>query len=295
MTAEEARELLPFIMRIHPAWVVGMVVVAIVASVDVTRPTHGRIALHVGFGTVAMAAVALIWLPALLRLVALTGGSLKAGGVEAQATGLLGLVDYLANIRTATEQLEPSASGAAADPAQVMRQVNVEVNRIAASYLPPAETVNDAALASIARRYEQIRREQPRGPKRTVAMTRCVNEARVRAKAAPDRAHGRALQLLTSEAEGDRIVGLAFVQEAPDAAAFQAVLRLFTGSATAFEAFHALVALERMTPLLSSDQRDQAIAAVEHEKTDPRGVDILDDPDLPRLMEATLEGLRTRG
>jgi hypothetical protein len=294
MSAEEARELLPFVMQIHPVWAIGMVVVAIVASIDVTRPSHGRIALHIGFGTVAMAALALIWLPALLRLVALTGGSLKAGGVEAKAMGLLDLVDYLTNIRTATEQLEPSGSGPAADPAQVMREVNAEVNRIAASYLPPAETVSDAALEAIARRYEQIRREQPSGPKRTVVMTRCVNEARVRAKAGPDRARERALPLLTSDAEGDRIVGLALSQESPDAAAFQAVLRLFTGSATAFEAFHALVALQRMIPLLSSNEREQAIGAIQREKTDPRGVGILRDPDLPRLMDATLRQLVDR-
>jgi len=291
MTAEEARELLPFIMRVHPVWAAGMVVVAIVASIDVTRPSHGRVAVHVGLGTVAMAAVALIWLPALLRLIALTGGSLKAGGVEAKASGLLDLVDYLANIRTATEQLQPTASGAAADPAQVVRQVNAEVNRIAASYLPPAETVSDSALEAIARRYEQIRREQPSGPKRTVAMTRCVNEARVRAKAGPGRARERALPLLTSDAEGDRLVGLALAQAVPDPKAFQAVLHLVTQSATAFEAYHALVALQQMIPHLSQEQRHQASVAITHEKADPRSVGLLRDSELPRLMDATLTRL----
>jgi hypothetical protein len=48
---------------------------------------------------VALVALALIWLPVLLRLLILTGGTFKAAGVEAAAPGLLGS-DELVNLLT---------------------------------------------------------------------------------------------------------------------------------------------------------------------------------------------------
>ena len=66
------------------------------------------------------------------------------------------------------------------------------------------------------------------------------------------------MRLLTSGAEGDRIVGLALIQEAPDAAAIEHVLPRLTGSTSAFEAYQALVAVIRLAPLLSPDQRRAA-------------------------------------
>ena len=213
--------------------------------------------------------------------------------MEASAGGLLStddLIDTLANIRTGTEQLDqPSAE--AADPSEIARKVNAEVSRIAAHYLPPQEAINDEALSAIARRYEEIRRTQPSGRDRTIAMTRCVNEARVRAKADPAAARDRAMRLLTSGAEGDRIVGLALIEEAPDAAAIEHVLPRLTGSVSAFEAYQALVAVMRLAPLLSPDQRREASAAIEHEKTDPRNKGIMRDPSLPGLIDDALRAL----
>ena len=293
MTPEEARKWLPVVMRVPTLWAIAMVIVAIVSAVDVTRAPNGDVAFHVGVDAVAIGAIALIWLPALLRLLSLTGGSLKAAGVEASAGGLLSaddLIDTLANIRTGTEQLDQS-SAEAADPAEIARKVNAEVSRIAANYLPPEEAINDDALNAIARRYEEIRRTQPSGHDRTIAMTRCVNEARVRAKADAAAARDRAMRLLTSGADGDRIVGLALIEEAPDAAAIEHVLPRFTGSASSFEAYQALVAVMRLAPLLSSEQRREATAAIEHEKTDPRGKGIMRDPSLPGLIEGTLRAL----
>lgn len=269
-----------------------MVIVAVVSAVDVTRAANGDVAVQFGVETATIGAIALIWLPALLRLLSLTGGSLKAAGVEASASGLLSaddLIDTLATIRTGTEQVE-KGSAEAADPTEVARKVNAEVARIAEKYLPPEEAINETALDAIARRYEEIRRT-PRGRDRTIAMTRCVNETRVRAKAAPASARDRALRLLSSGLDGDRIVGLALTQEAPDALAFTHVLRCFTRSASAFEGYQALVTLMRLAPLLSPEQRREASAAIEHEKTDPRGKGVMRDPSLPGLMEDTLRVL----
>jgi hypothetical protein len=293
MTPDEAREWLPVVMHVPPLWAIAMVIVAVVSAVDLSRAPNGDLAFHVGVDVVAIGAIALIWLPALLRLLSITGGSLKAAGVEASAGGLLSssdLIDTLANIRTGTEQLDKDSPDAA-DPTEVARKVNAEVNRIAEHYLPPEEAINDEALSAIARRYEEIRRTQPAGHDRTVAMTRCVNEARVRAKADRGAARDRAMRLLPSGAAGDRIVGLALIEEAPDAAALEQVLPRFTNSSSAFEAYQALVAVIRLAPLLSPEQRREAIAAIEHEKTDPRRKNIMKDVSLPGLIEDALRAL----
>jgi hypothetical protein len=288
-----AEEWLPVIMAVQPLWAVAMVVVAIVSAVDLTRGPNGDVGFHVAVDAVAVGAIALIWLPSLVRLLSITGGSLKAAGMEASAGGLLSaneLVKTLAGIKNETEQVHPSSSGTA-ETNPVAAKVNDEIYRIAESYLPPEEAINDRALDAIARRYEEIRRTQPPGWDRTLAMTRCVNEARVRAKAAPEAARRRALRLLPSGAAGDRIVGLGLIQEAPDATAIEHVLRCFTGSASSFEAYQALVAVMRLAELLSPEQRREVSAAIEHEKTDPRDQGIMEDASLPGLIEETLKEL----
>ena len=150
-------------MAIPPLWAIAMVIVAIVSAVDVTRAANGDVSVHVGVGTVTIGAIALIWLPALLRLLSLTGGSLKAAGVEASAGGLLStddLIDTLTTIRTGTEQLDqPSAEGRShRDRPQGERRGQPDRRALP----PPKEAINDEALSAIARRYEEIRRTQPR-------------------------------------------------------------------------------------------------------------------------------------
>ena len=291
--ARTPEEWVPVIMTVSPLWAVAMVIVAVVSAVDLTRAPNGDVGFHVAVGAVAVGAVALIWLPSLIRLLSITGGSLKAAGMEASAGGLLNtneLVKTLAGIKNETERAATSSSGGA-EATAVAAKVNDEVNRIAENLLPPEEAINERALDAIARRYEEIRRTQPSGWERTLAMTRCVNEARVRAKAAPEAARRWAHRLLPSGAAGDRIVGLGLIQEAPDATAIDQVLPLFTNSASSFEAYQALVAIKRLARLLSPDERRRVAAAIEREKTDPRGTGLMNDPSLPGLIAETLKEL----
>jgi hypothetical protein len=278
-------------MRVPLWWTITMVALAIASSVTVSRAGSGDIAVDVEVGTVAVGALALIWLPCLLRLLSLTGGTLKAGGVEATAGGLFDseeLVRRLTNIRVDTDELrlgKPEAVG-------VADSVEAEVNRIASEFLPPEETLTDVALATLAREYEQARGSMAPGDHRTGEMTRIVNEARVRARAAPEAARRRVPRLLRSDREGDRIVGLALAQEAPAAEALSDVLRLLAESSSAFQAYHALLALDRLVPLLSPAQKADAVKTLEREKDDPRGVGIMADTYIPGWIDHVLQQLK---
>ena len=282
---EKLEDLLRTILRIPWYWAVGMAAVAVASCLKVTRAPGGDVEVTVEVGTIAIVALALIWLPAVIRLFSTTGGSMKGAGFEAATPGLVG---PLTAIRTAVDQLKL----ADADPRSVAQAIEIEVGQIAAEYVP-ADQFSEAALEALARSYEQARTALAPGGARTLEMTRIVNEARVRARAAPDAARSHVLRLLGSSAPGDRIMGLALAQEVPTRDALPRILDLVSNSATAFEMYHALLALERLAPSLQETDRQKAIAVVEEAKADPRGVGTMSDRELPGLIVEAIEALKT--
>lgn len=71
-------------------------------------------------------------------------------------------------------------------------------------------------------------------------------------------------------------------------------MRLVEKSATAFEMYHALLAIQEIAPALTSDQRQRAMTVLEREQGDPRSIGVRNDPGLPYLLERTLGILRGR-
>lgn len=213
-------------------------------------------------------------------------------GVEAAAGGLASapeaLIAGLARIRTdvsAVERANPDVSG-------LTESVRSEVDRIAGTYLAGTDPLAADVLAELARRYERVRASQPRSPQRAVQMNQILDEARVRARGAPGEAAALAVPLLRSARDGDRVIGLAIVQQEPRADAFEDTLHLVQNGVSAFEQYHALIALRALAPLLSMVQRAQAVAALEEESKDPRGVGLAQDPYIPNAMAAALAELR---
>lgn len=268
-----------------------MIFVALASSLDMAFPESGGARWHFAVGATSLVALALIWLPTALRLMSLTGGSVKAGGVEASATGLLQatdlLVDDLANLRTSTEQLGQEMPEAASR----VRSLEAEVDQIATRYLPSEETLSDQVLGRLAREYERIRRDMPPGQSRTVAMNKLVNEVRIRAAAAPRSTRRHTPTLLRSPSEGDRIVGLALAQGSPVAEFCDDLLRIFSTAASAFEQYHSLLGLNEIAPILGQEERARAVAVLEREKSDPRGVGVMKDPYIPSWIDGVLSAL----
>lgn len=268
---DEVDAALASIMEIPRAWIVVMVSLAVVSCVGFNRAAGGGLSVSFAMGTITLGAVALIWLPVLLRVFALGGGSLKALGVEASSEGLLeGLVARLASIKTVAD----AGRRGDASAGEVAAVANRQVEEVSVDYLSAVNAVDRKAIRDLARSYERLRIDRPTGSDRTTAMTQIVNQAKVRAAANPDRARAWIPNLLGSRNGGERIVGLAFLQEAPLQDAFAEVVGLIEGSATAFEMYHALLALNSLLPLLSSAQREEAAKVLSGEARDPRGVGI---------------------
>lgn len=289
---EQLRGVLSIVVDIPPVWSVTMAGLALVSCFAVSRPASGGLEIDFAVSGITLGALALIWLPALLRLLALTGGRLKAAGVEASSAGLFGspedLIDRLASIRTVTEEAERKAPEAS----EALRGVEIEVDQIASEYLGQAGAVNGPAIEALARAYEELREKLPPGDHRTNRMTQIVNEARVRAQADPAEAERRIPSLLRSKRSGERIVGLAFTQDAPTTRVYREVMELIRHSATAFEMYHALLALRQIAPRLEPDERARAVDILLAERQDPRGIGVDDDPYLPAMVDHLVDVLR---
>ena len=289
MTIGDLSGVLAVVMKIPMGWVWAMVVLAVLSCVSISHPPDGGVGVTFSVGATTVGVIALIWLPALLRLLVLTGGRVRAAGVEASSEGLLKseLIERLTNIRTATEE----AGRQAPEAEERLKGVAVQVDQMAAEFLSGASPITDEDVRRLALEYEQIRASMESGDERTVAMTRVVNEARVRAAGDPAEARQLGRVLIRADRQGERIVGLAFTQEAPTRQAFDDVLALVLQSETAFEMYHALLALEQLAPQLTHKERKQAIDGLLKEKKDPRGVGVMQDNYLPALIDHNLSVL----
>jgi hypothetical protein len=271
-----------------PKWWVGaLVLVALGSMVDLTVTDKGP-DWHFSVGPTTLVAVALIWLPTAVRLLALAGGSVKAGGLEASSTGLMQAPERFIEDLTELRANAARPSGQPPDPAAI----ESGVDRMAARYLPAEETLSPAVLDGLAREYERLRRTMSSGDKRTTAMSKIVNEVRVRAAAAPESARRLAPALLRSEAAGDRVVGLALVQGNPTGEVYADVLHILTTALSPFEQYQCLVTLGRILPDLDAGARTRLQAALELEKTDPRGLGVMKDTDRASWIDHLLTMLR---
>ena len=290
ISAENAVQLLTRVTTLPRLWVGLVCLVALMAAVDFTTTDDGHIHWHLSVGSVSLIAIGLIWLPAVLQFLILKGGSLKAAGVEATTSGLLTtdeFIDDLANLRTSADPAgDPTRDSATA------RRIDTAIDRMASRYLPADEVLSESVLNREAREYERIRAAMPPGDARTKAMNKLVNEVQIRATAAPAAAAQLAPVFLRSARSGDRIVGLALVKGAPSADQFGDVLRIFSTSASAFEQYQALRALDKIAPALTAAQRSEAVTVLETEKTDPRGIGLMNDPYIPSWLNRVLAWVR---
>ncbi|HEY6551648.1 MAG TPA: hypothetical protein VIY71_10665 [Solirubrobacterales bacterium] len=276
-------------MKVSKGWAVLVGLVALASSLKVSHPAGGGFGIEFAVTVTTLGVIALLWLPSLLRAWSLAGGKLEAAGVAATSQGLLGspedLIDRLTGIKTTAEKVTEKVKDQAPEAAAALRSLDQEVDQMATEYLVGVDAVSASAIRALGRQYERLRAVMPPGDIRTIEMTRVVNEARVRAEADPQTAARWGPQLIRSEDQGRRIVGLAFLQAAPVAETFSDLLHLIRNSATAFEMFHTLLALRESAPLLTQSQRDQAAEALLDElEEDPRGVDIAADSALPALI-----------
>jgi hypothetical protein len=129
--------------------------------------------------------------------------------------------------------------------------------------------------ATLARSYERERRS-PSSAQRTARMEAIVASARLLGTSGLSRDDVR--RMFASGADGDRVVALAAMQANPALADVDAILEAIGNSRSAFEQYHALLALDAVKEQLTANQRRAAQDVIAQQRT-PGGHITQDDPD----------------
>lgn len=282
-------------LDIPALWAVVCIAGAVLASIHINVDSHGDVSGSFAPSGISAVLVALVWLPSLLRVIALAGGGVKTPAGEATTGGLLALLDVLEpgtkrdTLPTLIAALTSPEVVVDPDRRDAVRPIQRDLEMQLAAASGPAMGVREQ-LEARAREYEEIRENMEPSRERTLRMTTAMAEARAAARAAP-------LPLidlrtmLSSNHDGERVIALALVQDQPDTRLLDLILPAISESRSAFEQYQALGAMFELVPMFGRDQREAAIRTLSAALADSAR-DIRSDASRHRMVEALLNALR---
>jgi len=141
---------------------------------------------------------------------------------------------------------------------------------------------------TLGRWYADMRANMPRGPRRTAVLETLIGK--VPHAALPSVEIDAALR---SDDEGDRVVALSQLERSGDARHFDLALEAVAHSLSAFEQYHALVAMHAMLPHLTAPQRNRLreVLRVQRDYDERRKQWIKPNSDRWHLSERLLDAL----
>jgi hypothetical protein len=254
ISLSEVDRLLRVVIQVSRLWTALVLGAAVLSAFSLTFK-DGQLEFSIQITPITVLLIALIWLPAIVNVVALAGGGIKTPAGEVQSSGLL---QILRSLEPAAQRGALPAVIAALDTGPTRDDPDVAELRQRLqgqlAGLPVEAAVARERLNSLAREYETIRATMPGGPDRTFKMTQIVTEARGLAQAArldPQSLTG----LFQGPDEGDRIVTLAIIEANPDPVYLPIVFDAIENARSPFEQYHGLLAGLAMVDELSADQR----------------------------------------
>jgi hypothetical protein len=267
----QVRQALELVRRIPAWWLVLVLALAAVSCVDVEYAL-GDWSLKFRVTGVTAAILATVWLPSVVALLILAGGSAKTPAGDFSTGGLLAALTSL-----------PESAQKEALPPVIAALDTAEGRRIAARSPEAAEardelerrldslpTDHDEAvrqLENLASEYEVLRRSLPPGRDRTYRMTLVLTRARALGRQAGLEAPDVHSMLLGSD--GERIVGLAVAQGRPEHSDAEELLGIVLDSRSAFEQYAALEALIARSSSIPADLRGNILASMRQELSRP--------------------------
>jgi hypothetical protein len=283
-TNKDLQDLIDDLVSMPSAWIAFITVLVVISLFDVTLSEEAcTVNIRVTSTTVVL--VGLTWLPALLRMLALLGGGVKAGGNEARVTGLLSILD---DNLGALSYLQRNASEEDVESLNVDEIVR-KVEEALSNTVPDREDAR-SKLHELAKEYEQIRGERASSPERTTRLEKVVAQVRAFARKA-DLGVTELRKRFEGESTGDRVVALGVLQRCPDASLFDLVLSALRNSKSAFEQYHALRAAQSMIDRLSADQSKELQSFLEERLSDSTSY-IAQSPDRKAVAKQMLEVFR---
>jgi hypothetical protein len=261
VTLETVSQMMKLVAAIPTPWCILILAMAFVSTLEVTLAPSGWTATF-NVSSVTVAVLGLLWLPVLIKVLALAGGSMKTPAGEATSGGLIEVIRALTP--EAKREALPSVIAALSSGPDAERS-DVKAIRgdleMQLSIIPADPDHARVRLRDLASQYEKLRGASPSSPFRTFNMTRLVAEAMGFVREAR---HEPAQPVeFSKESDGERIIDLASIQTLPRPDGLAQVLDAIQASKSAFEQYQALTALEKLVPLLSSEQRHEAAEVLE--------------------------------
>jgi hypothetical protein len=293
ISLDDVDRVLRLVIRVSRRWTALVLVVAVLSAFTVSVKASS-VEWAVQITPITVLLISLIWLPALVNVIALAGGGLKTPAGEATAGGLF---ELLRSLEPAAQRGALPAVIAALDTgptkndpgvARLRRQLQGEL-----AGMPVDAADARSRLMSLAREYEVVRKTMPSGPDRTFKMTQIVTEARGLTRAAqldPQSLTG----LFQGPGDGDRVITLALIQARPDPTHVPIVIDAIQNARSPFEQYHGLIAGLNLVDSLSGDARESLRQAV-IDRTNPRAKGVLidlRDPERFRLAQQLLDALK---
>jgi hypothetical protein len=237
------------VLRFARCWLLGSVVVLLGSLVRGGWTRREGLTLSFGIDSSTITLLIIALLPVVLALVLLVGGTFKAAGVEFKVESVVAVIASLEDV------LRQGTGDQRAELESVRRQLE----QVAGESIEHAG--NASGLLALGRRYGELRRQTPSGAVRTAEMTKLVVLMRATAVAARpgDR---EVLRWLESDDAGLRLLGAALARDRAKVDFFGPLLHQVADPRSAFEQYHALVAIEQLVPQLGPEQRKELITVL---------------------------------
>ena len=277
-------------------WLVVLGIAIILSVFDVTRTTEGTFEITFHLTTVTVILVALVWLPFLLKVIAISGGGVKTAAGEAS---ILGLDQLLSRLDPGTQREALSSYVTIVEAAQSrspegdqprLRELREGLEHQLASLSPESQHAREQ-LKAFAKLYEATRNSMSPGSDRTFKMSTIMAQARAMASQAKYDPL-EVSRLWGENSSGSRIIALAILQASPNPTFFPLALEAIGKSGSAFEQYHALRAVEEMVGALSPDQKQQLAVTLRDQRSGGSGKYINPDSDRWTLSSRILNALK---
>ncbi len=209
--------------------------------------------------------LALIWLPSVLKIFALTGGAVKTPAGEITGSSMLPMLQSLTGdtLGFLIEQTKLAEDVAPPQQQLEMRQIRHQWQKVYAARVPFSELMQQ--MERLSQRYKELRNSMPSGAKRTFEMESIAGRMRA---LAPDAnfSESEVNNLLKSSDQGKRLLGLSVIEWSGDPNYFYQVLQIINNSETAFEQTCALRAVVKMVSKLNPQQKKDLASALIHQR-----------------------------
>jgi hypothetical protein len=255
--------LLKQIIEIPKTWLIISTIFIVLSTFQINKSDKLTFKFEVTNTTAVF--LALLWVPSILKIFALTGGALKTPAGEITGSSMMPMLQSLTGdtLGFLIEQTKLAEDVAPPQQQLEMRQMRHQWQKEYASRVPVSEARRQ--IESLSQRYKELRNSMPPGAKRTFEMESIAG--RMRSIAPEVNFSGEEVnQLLKSSDQGKRLLGLSVVEWSGDADYFYTILQIINNSETAFEQTCALRASEKMIPKLKEQQKKDLMSALIHQR-----------------------------